>query len=192
MIRLFFVALAALPLVSLGQTAPGFSITGSVTGAKENGAVFLTDGSNPTDTVAAGKVKEGKFVLNGHVAEPNLYELGFEGAKKKVPLFIGNDKMMAMGTVDDLKVTGSASNTDFVDFQQEFNPYFMRLNTLMKVANSPDGAKTKDSLFRLYKKMADTIQAVLDQFIQKRPNSDVSPFVLVVVNQLVEEPATLD
>jgi thiol-disulfide isomerase/thioredoxin len=190
--KLFLAAMMAIPVFSLAQNAaaPEFTITGHVKGLTENSAVFVTDGSNPTDTVAKSTVKGGQFVLKGHVNEPNLFEMNFGTAKRKAPLFIGNDKMLLNGSVDDLKglkVTGSSSNDDFEEFQTLFNPIFARLNIVMGMANSPDGARNKDSLFRIYKKLTDSVFVVLDGFIQKKPGSYVSPFVLIVVNQLTED-----
>ena len=80
--KLFFGALLALPMVGLAQ-APTFSITGNVNGLPDDSKVFITDVSNPTDTLAATTVKGGKFVLTGHVAEPNLFEVNFDAVKKK-------------------------------------------------------------------------------------------------------------
>src|SRR5580698_6570867 len=134
--KLFFGVLLALPMVGLAQgaaapsqggVAPSFTIAGDVKGLAENSKVSVTDVSNPTDTVASTMVKEGKFVLSGHVTEPNLYEINFDAAKKKVPLFMGNDKMSISGDVEDiagLKTAGSLSNDDFVAFQATFTPYF--------------------------------------------------------------------
>ena len=197
--KLFFGVLLVLPMVGLAQgaaapsqggAAPSFTIMGDVKGLPDNSRVSVTDVSNPTDTLTSTMVKEGKFVLSGHVTEPNLYEVNFDAAKKKLPLFMGNDKMSLSGSADDiagLKTTGSLSNDDFMTFQATFTPYFNRLNAVMGLANSPAGAGLKDSLFRSYKRLSDTIFTVLDQFIQKRPNSYVSAFVLVVVNQLTED-----
>jgi thiol-disulfide isomerase/thioredoxin len=197
--KLLFGVLLAFPAVGLAQgvtapsqggAAPSFTIAGEVKGLPDNSRVSVTDVSNPTDTVTATMVKDGKFVLNGHVTEPNLYEINFDAAKKKIPLFLGNDHMTVSGNVDDLaglKSTGSPSNDDFVAFQATFTPYFTRLNAVMGQANSPAGAGQKDSLFKSYKRLSDTIFMVLDQFIAKRPNSYVSAFTLVVVNQLTED-----
>ena len=187
----FLLILSAFPLFSLAQTGDAkFVITGNVKGVEENSIVFLTDVSNPTDTVAQTQVKMGQFALNGHVTEPNLYEINFGSAKKKTALFIGNDKITITGTADnlkDLKATGSSSHDDFMELQKTFNPYFARLNTVTQLANSPAGAKMKDSLFKVFKSIGDTVQQQEDQFIGKRKSSYVSPFVLVVLNQLTED-----
>jgi peroxiredoxin len=190
--KLFLAAMLAIPMLSLAQnvTEPHFTITGQVSGLPDNTAVCVTDVSNPTDTLDHSAVKGGQFVLTGHVSEPNLYEVNFLAVKKKVPLFIGNDKINLSGTADDMKgikATGSPSNDDFVEFQTLFNPYFARVNSVMGLANSPDGAKIKDSLFRVYKSLTDSIFITLDGFIQRKNTSYVSAFVLIVVNQLTED-----
>ncbi len=195
--KLFFGVLLALPVVGLAQQAgtPQFSMTGKVQGLPENSRVALTDGSNPTDTVAEARVKNGVFVLKGHISEPNLYEINFDAAKKKTPLFMGDDKMQASGNIDDLaglKITGSPSNDDFAAFQESFTPYFKELNALVAKGNSAEGMTMRDSLTKSIKKVSDSIFIVLDKFIKEKPNSYVSPFVLVVVNQLTEDVAAQD
>lgn len=184
--------LLTLPVFSFGQGSaePAFVITGNIKGLGDHSIVYLTDASNPTDTVAATEVKMGQFVLNGHVQEPNMYELNFGSAGKKTALFMGNDKISVTGTVDDLKgleTKGSPSHDDFMAFQQIFNPYFARLNALQQLANTPPGAKNKDSLFKVFKKVADSVEEQEDKFIQNRKSSYVSPFVLVVLSQLSDD-----
>ncbi|MBS1603683.1 MAG: TlpA family protein disulfide reductase [Bacteroidetes bacterium] len=108
---------------------------------------------------------------------------------------MGNDKMTISGSTEELKelkVSGSSSNDDFVEFQRLFNPYFVRLNSVMGVANSPAGASKKDSLFQVYKKLTDTIFIRIDGFVAQKKSSYVTPFVLVVVNQLTEDVAAQD
>ena len=183
--------------MGLAQQAgtPQFSLTGHVQGLPENSRVALTDGSNPTDTVAETRVKDGQFVLKGHISEPNLYEVNFDAAKKKTPLFMGNDQMQMSGNVEnlaELKTTGSPSNDDFTTFQAEFTPYFTELNAIVAKGNSPAGALIRDSLTKSIKRVSDSVFLTLDQFIKQRPNSYVSPFVLVVVNQLTEDVTAQD
>ena len=96
--KLFLAAIVTMPLFSLAQNVaePHFTITGPVGGLPDNSVVCVTDVSNPTDTVARSVVKGGQFVLEGHVSEPNLYEVNFLAVNKKTPLFIGNDKMSVL------------------------------------------------------------------------------------------------
>src|SRR6185503_8438437 len=98
-INRFCWVLGLMPLLSFGQEKKDaqFTITGNIKGLTDNELVFLTDVSNPTDTVAKASAKGEQFVLNGHVAEPNLYELNLGDAKTKAPLFMGNDNISLSG-----------------------------------------------------------------------------------------------
>ena len=61
-------------------------------------------------------------------------------------MFIGNDAVTVSGDVENLKtlsVTGSASQNDFMDFQNTFNPYILQLNALNQYANSAEGMTKK-------------------------------------------------
>jgi peroxiredoxin len=190
--------IVALPLVSMGQengsktgatNAPKFQILGKVTGLEDSAIVALTDANNPTDTLASAPVVDGKFSLSGSISEPNIYLLSF-GGRKKVPIFLNNDNLTIEGSLDDiqgLSYKGSSTQDDFAEFQRTFNPYVLRYNAIMVRGNSPEGALIKDSLFHVYKRLADTIQHVLDIFIAAKKSSYVSPFALLVLNQLTED-----
>src|SRR6185503_15033699 len=91
-INLACLMLGLAPLLSFGQEKKDtqFTITGDIKGLADNELVFLTDVSNPTDTLSQGHAKAGHFVLKGHVQEPNLFELNLGSAKNKAPIFMGN------------------------------------------------------------------------------------------------------
>jgi peroxiredoxin len=168
----------------------GFRIEGHLKGIGEKTVVTLSDANKTTDTLARTVVKDGLFVLRGRVTEPNLFVLNFESAKKKAPIFIGNESITIngdMGYLNDIQVKGSASETDFRAFEQEFNPYFAQINQLSQLANSSTPFLNKDSINNAYQKAVTTIQLKVDSFIQLRKSSYVSPFLLVVVNQLSDD-----
>jgi peroxiredoxin len=168
----------------------GFHIEGHVKGIEENSVVILVDANKPTDTIARTPVKAGVFILTGHVNEPNLFMLNFNSAKKKISIFIGNETVTINGDIDNLsaiQVKGSASETDFIAFEQTFNPYFSRLNQLSQMANSPDAASKRDSIGEAYQATVMEIQLKVDSFLLQKKSSYVSPFLLVVVNQLSDD-----
>lgn len=169
-----------------------FVITGRVTGVPDSSGVCITDASNQGDTIAYAVTRGGTFVLAGHVSEPNIYYVVFLASKKKIPLFMGNDKMTMTGAIEDMngiKVTGSPSNDDFMEFQSTFNPYFNRLNVVMMMLRSQEGATRQDSLYRALHRLEDTIFGTLDGFVQRKPASYVSALALIIVNQLTEDVA---
>jgi thiol-disulfide isomerase/thioredoxin len=190
--KLFFAVVMAIPLFGVAQNAAEsrFVITGHLTGVPDSSGVCVTDASNPTDTISYAVVKGGVFVLTGHVSEPNVYFVNFLDARKKVPFFIGNDQMSMSGTIADMngiKVTGSPSNDDFMEFQSTFNPYFTRLNVVMTMMRGPDGASKQDSLYRARNSLIDTIFMKTDGFLKQKSGSYVSAFALIIVNQLTDD-----
>lgn len=172
------------------QKPAGFHIEGHVKGINEKSLVSITDANKPTDTLARGVVRGGVFVLNGHLNEPSLIILNFSSAQKKFSLFIGNESVTISGDIENLaalQVKGSSSEADFVAFEQTFNNYFAQLNQLSQLSNTPEGASKRDSIGQAYQKVAMEIQSGVDHFIQQRNSSYVSPFLLVVVNQLSDD-----
>ena len=124
--RAFVFLLLLTPAIVFAQRKD-FEISGQLTGLANGSLIFLTDGNNPTDTVAKDVLKEGKFKLTGNVNEPNLYYLNF-GGKKKDLLFVGNDAIKVSGSIDDLKtlkITGSASHADFAS-SRKFSIHFFK------------------------------------------------------------------
>ena len=116
--------------------------------------------------------------------------LNFSSAQKKFSLFIGNESVTINGDIENLsamQVKGSSSEADFIAFEQTFNNYFAQLNQLSQLSNSPDAASKRDSIGQAYQKVAMEIQSNVDNFIQQRKSSYVSPFLLVVVNQLSDD-----
>ena len=181
--------LFALPLFIAAQDKkdPSLVINGSVKGLDENSIVYLTDGNKPNDTLAKGFVKSGAFMLSGHLSEPGIYEINFGSAKKKYPLFLGNDHIQMNGNIENLKeleVKGSSSQNDFAEFQKTFNPYIMQLNVINQMVNSQQYIARNDSLMNQYATVNTQIQMAEDQFIQNKKSSYVSPFVILVLAQL--------
>ncbi len=162
-------------------------INGTVKGLDEGSIVFLTDGNKPTDTLARAFVKSGAFVLSVHLPQPGLQEINFGSAKKKFPLFLGNDNIQMNGNAENLKeleVKGSSTQNDFSEFQKTFNPYIMQLNAINQMVSSQQYLAKNDSLMSQYAAVSTEIQTAEDQFIQNRKSSYVAPFVILVLAQL--------
>jgi peroxiredoxin len=195
--RTIIFSLFFLPLVSGAQqpNPAGFLINGDVKGLLENSSVALTDANKPTDTLARTRVKGGVFILEGHLTEPNLYEVNFGSAKKKALLFMGNDQISVTGSVWDiknLKVSGSPTNDDFVEFQREFDPLFAKLKSIVDFANSPAGATKSDSVSRVYAAQMVIVQSDLDKYLAAKKSSYISPFILVAIGPLSEDVMLLE
>ncbi|AEV96767.1 hypothetical protein A4D02_29445 [Niastella koreensis] len=180
-----------LPVAVMAQQK-GFVITGTITGLVENSKVSLVDMNKPADTLAKGKVAKGTFVLKGTVTDPNLYQLNFDGSGKKSVLFIGNDNVTIKGDIKNTQqfdIKGSASQSDFTEFQKTFNPLFQ---TLTQLNQQVSGQRPSDSLQAVYKKAYDAAVAAIDKFVAEKKSSPVAPFLLIVTRELEQDPVLLE
>lgn len=172
------------------QKQTGFRVEGHISGLKNLTGVSISDANKTTDTLAKTRVKDGVFILTGQVTEPNLLLLNFLEAGKKTTLFIGNESVTIQGDIENLaaaRISGSASEDDFLTFQKRFNPYFAHINQLSQLANAPEATLKRDSIGNAYQLAVAALQLQVDSFILKRNSSYVSPFLLVVVNQLSDD-----
>ncbi|MDI3319190.1 TlpA disulfide reductase family protein [Pinibacter soli] len=182
--------LAFLPLSLYAQK--GFEMKGNVAGLQDKSLVFLIDANNPKDTVCKTISGKTNFTLKGDLKESTLYYIGFTPQQKKTVLFLDNSKTTATGDINDvknLKVTGSPAQADFDEFQKTFNPYFDKLTADNQMAQT---SGMTDSLQTSISSTVAKVFTKVDEFIATKPNSSVSPFVLLVTSQLNEDMAALE
>jgi peroxiredoxin len=173
-----------------------FVINGNLNGLPESSAVTLSDANTPDDTIARGIVKSGgTFELRGSVAEPNLYQLNFDGIQKKFTLFIGNDIVNVSGdvqTIQQLEVKGSEAHNDFEEFKKTFNPLFQELTLMGQRINRTPSLQQNDSVMGAYKKQLQMIKSEVDKFVASHNDSPVAPFVVVVTSEMEQDVAALE
>jgi peroxiredoxin len=104
-------------------------------------------------------------------------------------LFVDPANIMLEGHSDSLavaRVSGSASQKDFTDFNNQFNASFARLSQLAQQlnANQPDPG---GALRNEYNTLAQDINAKTDIYVEQHKNSVVSPFAILVMSQLTED-----
>ena len=173
-----------------------FVINGNLSGLPESSAVSLSNANTPDDTVARGIVKAGgTFELRGSVAEPNLYQLNFDGVQKKFTLFIGNDMVNVSGdveTIQDLQVKGSEVHNDFEQFKKTFNPLFQELTAMGQRINRTPSLQQNDSVMGAYKKHLQSIKNEVDKFVASHNDSPVAPFVVLVTSEMEQDLPALE
>lgn len=176
------------PLMAVAQlNQKVFLINGRIEGLADNTLVTLSDVNSPGDTLSRAKVNKGVFILKGSVKEPNLYQLNFHGVQKKSTLFIGNENISIKGSIQqlqDFQVKGSRYHADFIEFQKIFNPLFQKLTQMNQAIGQKPGILREDSLMVSYRAHFDKIQAAIDAFVLNKKTSPISPFLLVVTNEL--------
>jgi peroxiredoxin len=189
--KIFF-ALLLLPTLVFAQTN-GFTLTGKITGIKD-GEVKLTSTQDQPQTIAAGNIKDGAFTLNGMVPEPGLYYL-IVGKEQPQHIYVENAAIKVSGTQKDiknLKVEGSKSHKDFEDFKNTFNPLFNDLNLIAAAINKANDATQRADLMKKYHDAIDKLSNAVEQFIASKPNSFVSPFLLYVTSQALDNPIVME
>lgn len=173
-----------------------FVINGNLNGLPEGSSVSLSSANAPDDTVARGIVKPGgSFELRGTVAEPNLYQLNFDGIQKKSTLFIGNDMVNVSGdvqTIQQLTVKGSGVHDDFEEFKRTFNPLFQELTAMGQRINRTPSLQQNDSVMGAYKNHLQTIKNEVDKFVASHNDSPVAPFVVLVTSEMEQDVAALE
>ena len=190
----FLALLLFVPFVLSAQKK--FVINGSLNGLPEGSPVSLSNVNTPGDTIAQAIVKTGgAFELRGTVAEPNLYQLNFDGVQKKSVLFIGNDQVNVSGdiqTIQDLNVKGSAVHNDFEEFKKIFNPLFQELTEMGQRINRTPSLQKNDSAMGVYRKHLEKIKGEVDKYVASHQNSPVAPFVVLVTSEMEQDAAALE
>lgn len=183
-----FFTLLLFPIILSAQVGEKrFKINVVLNGLPENSIVSLSDLNNPGDTVATVSATKGSFIMNGTIPEPNLYHLNLNGVQKKMVLFLSNDNITIKGDVNDLqsvKVEGSSTHTDFLSFQQIFNPLFQKLTQMNQEMAKPRPDQLKDSLAKAYFEHLSRIKTSITSFLSANKKSPVSPFLLLLTNEL--------
>ncbi|HYF31200.1 MAG TPA: TlpA disulfide reductase family protein [Chitinophagaceae bacterium] len=183
--RLLLLLLCLVPVLASSQAKKTLQLTGNVEGLPGKTTIYISDANNPTDTIAKAIATDGKFVLKGTLEQPNLYFVNFAESKKKALFFLGNDKATLSGDINkvqQLKLTGSPSQDDFLSFQEQFNPIFDKLSQASKMNSGV--TFTMEDFNALEKK--------LDSFILANKDSYVAPFVITVTSQLSEDITRLE
>ena len=170
-----------------------FTINGNMVGFEDGTEVKLED-KNTGMELATGKFLKGKFTLKGKLTEPTLCLLKITGDEEQY-IYVENKTIAVSGIKPirtNYKVTGSNSHNDFMDFQKSFNPFILRLQTIVAAINSTQYGPQRDSMMIIYNNIQDTIQKNFDIYIDKHLSSPVSPFVLFFSTQFYEDPVLLE
>ena len=169
-----------------------YTIKANIKGLPDGSVITLHANDPNSEPVATATSKAGAFEMKGKVVDPDIHLLKYDAAGKRFVMFLDNANVTITGTMvgfDKLSVKGSPSHDDFVTFSSEFNPLFAKLQeTVKEINNGKQDAATRS----VYENTINTIQGKTDQFVVARPDSYVSPFVILVATQLNTEPSVTE
>jgi peroxiredoxin len=186
------ITLFLLPTLVFAQNN-GFTINGNVSGV-EDGTVKLTSTQDASQVLVTGAVTKGAFTLKGSIPEPGLYWLAI-GSEQPVYLYVENSTIHISGSKSDIKnikIEGSASHKDFDAFQATFNPLIGNLNGVAAQMQKTEKGKAKEELMKQYQELVSKINTEVDAYVKGRKSSYVSPFVLFVTAQLIDDYQVLE
>jgi peroxiredoxin len=186
-----FFLLAFLPSLLFAQTE--FTVNGTVSGLPD-GAVVRINNVNDNGLVAQTTVSKEKFTVKGSIPEPGLYWITM-GKEQAQHVFLENTNVAIAGAAKDLKnmqVTGSQSHKDFEQFRNVFNPLVAEFNGTVALINKTDNEKKREQLMVQYDSLLKRINSEVASFVSAKPNSFVTPFLLYITAQMLDDPMVME
>jgi len=194
----YFLILFAFPLLITAQstvkaksapttkkTAPqqvkpidGFIINGDITGFADGTSVALLNAQTGVPE-SETTVQKNKFSFKGKVTSPDFKVVLFNKQPPYITLFLDNSAVKIKGKkerLDSAVITGSPSNTDFINFNKIIQPY----QNLFTNNTNVDSAAAAPAL------------KAIDNFVQQYPASYVTPLAIIRGNQLVNDVAKME
>lgn len=187
--------LAIFPAVLFAQdtTRKGFVISGNITGLAD-GVVQIVTTTDDHTVIAADSVKNGVFTVKGSVPEPELFFIVI-GNEQPQYLFLENKPISITGSKADMKnirIEGSASHTDFVEFNHIFNPLIAELNGFAALLQQEPDEQKKEEIFKKYDSVVTVVDRAVDKFVNEKKSSYVSAFLLSISAQVLGEPLVME
>lgn len=185
--------LLILPSFAFAQEG-SYKIKGSFKGMPDKTDLVIKNEEISPEPLASFKSNGESFEVSGKLKEPGLYYLTANNGAQRLFIFLDASSIKIEGdwaTFQNSQVSGSSSHNDFIAFNGIFNPLFSKLSgyaqQLNQGAKDPDGAIRKN-----YNDVVAEVSKQADQFINSHQNSPVSPFVLLVLMQLNDDPKLME
>lgn len=188
--NLFFI-FAFLPSLLFAQTQ--FTVTGTVSDLPD-GSVVRINNVNDNGLVAQTTATKGNFEVKGVIPEPGLYWITM-GKEQAQHVFLENTTIKITATAKDLKnmqVKGSQAHQDFEQFKGIFNPLVGEFNATVAQINKTDNEKKREQLMAVYDSLLKKIDIEVANFIKNKQSSFVSPFLLYITAQMLDDPMVLE
>ena len=180
-----------LPALVIAQSG-NFRIKGTLKGMPDKTEIILQNEElNPEPIGTANSTGE-SFELKGEIKEPGLYKLSAKGSQQPLFIFLDPSDITIEGdfkSIQTSKISGSQTTFDFFQFNSSFSPMIQKLSSIAQQINQG----TKDeSVRKNYEQLVADANKYADEFIKSHSNSPVSPFVVLVMMQLSEDPMVME
>ncbi|MFL5807910.1 MAG: redoxin domain-containing protein, partial [Flavisolibacter sp.] len=190
-----FTILLLLPVLAFAQNPQpkSFVINGKITGLAD-GEVKIASAQDDHAVVAVDSSKDGSFTLKGSIPEPGLYFLVL-GEQAPQYIYLENAPITVSGSTDDIKnikIEGSKSHLDFMEFNRVFNPMIGELNGLAGEIQKEPNEKKRELVIKRYDSIVLAVNKEVTNFVSSKRSSYVSPFLLWVTAKLDDNPAIME
>jgi peroxiredoxin len=190
-----FLLLAFFPAVLFAQNQQekGFIIKGNIAGLADGPVQIVTTTDDHT-VLVSDSAKQGVFTLKGSVPEPGLFFIVLSNEQPQY-LYLENNPISITGTkadIKNIKVEGSQSHTDFVEFNHIFNPLIAELNGFAALLQQEPDEKKKEEIFKKYDSVVTKIDQEVGNFVTAKKSSPVSAFLLSISAQVLGDPMVME
>lgn len=162
-----------------------YTLTGKVTGL-DSGFIYLhniQDSEAEPDTAA---LVNGSFEFSGAIEEPRFVFLSMGDALPHQPLgfFLQEGKIVVSASIDSLHkgtVTGSATQDDFIKYQNQFSGLADKQRALIEEYQEADMAGDMGKMMEIqvrFQQLEDESKTIIVDFVKANPSSYVSAFLL--------------
>src|SRR5258708_2950214 len=183
-------------LKAAAQNSNGFVIKGELSGLKNNTWLYLIHNKDEggADTIRRIKSREKKFIFKGKAPfEGEAYFIKIDTIKTKykkqikgyITIVLENKLIKLKGSIDQLSrdhiaITGSASHSDYVSFQQVYDSLTKREYDIQNDSSYAIAVPTHDSLLidsftRKFETAKHISEQYLLQWISQHPDSYYTP-----------------
>jgi peroxiredoxin len=174
----------AKPAVIAPSKNKGLVITGNLAGIADTATISLITADDKAKVLAKAKPVKGKFSLTAVLPMANIYLLSVSTPQAVIPLFVaGNEKLSVEGALNNpasIMYKGSATQNDFINYTTAMQPLMQQSNELNQYAAAKG---VTDSLKTEFEKVRTQIINNANQFINQKPASLVSAFVLLIIQR---------
>lgn len=189
----FLFLFAFIPVIAFSQDQNGFVINGNIEGLA-NGKVQIVAMTDDHAVIASDSALNGVFTLKGLVSEPGLYYIVMSNEQPQY-IYLENKPITITGSQTDIKnikIVGSQSHLDFVEFNKTFNPMIAELNGFAALIQKEENEKKREELFKQYDSVVKKVDAEVGNFISAKRSSYVSAFLLYVSAQVTNDPLMME
>jgi peroxiredoxin len=171
-----------------------FTINGTIKDLPDATEITLHFDNPQNEAIAKTVSRNGKFELKGAITEPALFVLTYNGSKQNLGVFLEAADINITAHKDSLvfgKVTGSAVHDAFVEFRNQFDPYFVRLDQLGRMMSNPANAAKQDSIYRIVTDVVNELNTMADVYVEENKKSAVTPLLLYILYSFFQQPDAL-